>query len=150
MNLEVLPSKAAWYADGVQFTCTQCGNCCAGPPGFVWINDDEISRLAELFGLTPQQAADQFCRDLGGRWSLRERRNLRGEYECILLRTEQDGRRVCGAYSARPSQCRTFPFWSGNLESKAAWDEIARRCPGMNQGRHFSAEEIESLRDANT
>jgi uncharacterized protein len=148
MNLNVLASQPVWYADGLKFTCTQCGNCCAGPPGFVWITTDELNRLAEFFHMTPQKAADEYCRDLGGRWSLRERRNLQGEYECILLRTEQDGRRMCGAYSVRPQQCRTFPFWSGNLESKTAWDATAGRCPGMNQGRHYSPEEIQLIRDA--
>ena len=24
-----------WYAKGLRFTCTQCGNCCSGPPGTV-------------------------------------------------------------------------------------------------------------------
>ena len=25
-----------WYADGLSFECTMCGNCCTGPPGAVW------------------------------------------------------------------------------------------------------------------
>ena len=35
MNLNVLDDPAAepWYADGLAFTCTQCGNCCTGGPG---------------------------------------------------------------------------------------------------------------------
>ena len=40
MKLDVLsplPPPPTWYADGLRFTCTQCGNCCTGQPGFVWI-----------------------------------------------------------------------------------------------------------------
>ena len=49
MKLEVLKDEAAeqpWYAEGLKFTCTQCGNCCTGGPGFVWISREEIRRLA--------------------------------------------------------------------------------------------------------
>ena len=35
-----------WYKDGLQFTCSQCGDCCTGAPGFVWVNGDEIRALA--------------------------------------------------------------------------------------------------------
>src|SRR5262245_18529291 len=24
-----------WYQDGLEFTCTRCGKCCTGEPGFV-------------------------------------------------------------------------------------------------------------------
>jgi hypothetical protein len=44
MKLDVLET---WYADGLQFTCSQCGNCCTGGPGYVWMSKEEIVRLAE-------------------------------------------------------------------------------------------------------
>ena len=30
-----------WYEDGLRFSCSQCGNCCTGPPGAVWFTDNE-------------------------------------------------------------------------------------------------------------
>jgi len=57
-------------------------------------------------------------------------------------------KRVCGIYAVRPLQCRTWPFWDGNLASKDNWDASARRCPGMNRGKPFTQEQIETLRDA--
>ncbi len=39
-------SPAPWYQDGLAFTCTQCGKCCTGDPGFVWVTDEEIAALA--------------------------------------------------------------------------------------------------------
>ena len=31
-----------WYADGLKFSCTGCGNCCTGSAGFTWVSEDEI------------------------------------------------------------------------------------------------------------
>src|SRR4051794_31857587 len=36
-----------WYQEGLQFTCTQCGDCCTGSPGYVWLTDTEATAIAE-------------------------------------------------------------------------------------------------------
>ena len=41
---------APWYKDGLQFTCTQCGDCCTGAPGVVWVTDDELREIADYLG----------------------------------------------------------------------------------------------------
>ena len=174
MKLDVLQSDSdggAWYADGLKFTCSQCGNCCTGGPGFVWISKVEIARLAEFLRLTPREVVEKYCRKVNGQYSLIEFRNARGEYDCVFLKEERierpagsgagagtgkgtdekvvHTRRGCTIYPVRPLQCRTWPFWDGNLASRQAWDRAAGRCHGMNHGhRHFTREQIESLRDA--
>ena len=35
-----------WFKDGLRFKCTQCGDCCTGAPGYVWVNQEEIEALA--------------------------------------------------------------------------------------------------------
>ena len=41
-----------WYAQaGLRFKCSQCGDCCTGAPGFVWVNKEEIAKLAEAAGI---------------------------------------------------------------------------------------------------
>ena len=40
--------EPTWYQDGLAFECTRCGACCTGAPGYVWVNDEEIARLAAL------------------------------------------------------------------------------------------------------
>lgn len=94
MNLRVLSkqseSENPWYADGLEFTCTQCGNCCTGGPGFVWITREEIVRLAEYLKLSPEQVVEQYCRKVDGRFSLTERRTKEGLYDCVFL-TEVSG-----------------------------------------------------------
>ena len=44
--------EGPWYKDGLRFTCTQCGDCCSGGPGFVWLNTDEIRQIAEYKGVS--------------------------------------------------------------------------------------------------
>ena len=158
MNLPVLPTDPAWYSGGLKFTCTQCGNCCTGGPGFVWISKDEIVRLANFLGITPEETVEQYCRKVDGRFSLRERRNKAGTFDCVFL-TQQpavpsDGQTVthtragCGVYPVRPLQCRTWPFWPENLGSREAWDQSAKKCHGMNRGRRFSETQVNAVRDA--
>jgi Fe-S-cluster containining protein len=159
MKLDVLPPRqdAPWYADGLSFTCTCCGNCCTGAPGFVWLSDAEIDRLAGHLRLSRDETLKQYCRKIGQRISLKETRTPQGNYDCIFLQEipakREKGkvtlpRRVCGIYAVRPLQCRTWPFWDGNLASRETWDAAAQRCPGMNEGRRYTQERIEALRDA--
>ena len=167
MKLDVLPTDDAeqpWYAEGLNFTCSQCGNCCTGGPGYVWISREEIVRLAEFLKITPQETVEKYCRKEGGRFSLTEFRNEAGNYDCVFLKEEKvrvpapggaagetvvQTRRRCTVYEVRPLQCRTWPFWPENLWSKKTWDHAAKRCHGMNAGRrHFTLDQIAALRDA--
>lgn len=164
MELKVLQSETnaePWYArTGLRFTCTQCGNCCTGAPGYVWISREEISRLAAHLQISEQEVVKRYCRRVGGKYSLREHRNERGEYDCIFLKEEmttssQNGqeirftRRTCTVYPVRPLQCRTWPFWSEIVQSPERWERAGKRCHGINHGdRVFTREQVEALRDA--
>src|SRR4051794_28412097 len=164
MKLNVIKAKEQpWYAEGLSFSCTCSGNCCTGGPGFVWISDEEVDRLAEHLGLSRAQTLEKYCRTIGRGISLKESRTPQGNYDCVFL-TElapekhkgkrqaevTHRRRVCGIYPVRPLQCRTWPFWDGNLASQDNWNNSAKRCPGMNTGKHYPQEKIEALRDATT
>jgi Fe-S-cluster containining protein len=157
MKLDVLP----WYSEGLTFTCSQCGNCCTGPHGYIYASDEEIRRLAEFLKLTCDEVVEKYCRKVGGKLSFREKRGT-GGWDCIFLEEIESTRRpegadreiactkrVCSIYPVRPLQCRTWPFWDGNLASRENWDTAAERCPGMNHGkRRFTLEQIEALKDA--
>lgn len=126
-----------WYRGGLSFACTGCGNCCSGPAsGFVWLDDEEIQRLAGQLGMTDIDVFERkFVRRVGSRKSLVEY----SDGDCIFL--DPNSRR-CIVYESRPSQCRTWPFWPANLDSPAAWGKAAQSCPGCNQGRLYSLQEI--------
>ena len=159
MKLNVLEHESGptpWYADGLKFTCTQCGNCCTGGPGYVWISPEEITRLADFLKLEPTEVVQKYCRKVGGRLTLKERRTKEGNYDCIFLKERPplpgqiaSAGKACSIYSVRPLQCRTWPFWPENLESPEAWKHAGRRCHGMDNGhRHFALQRIEEIRDA--
>lgn len=166
MKLPVLDKtshEAPWYEEGLKFTCSQCGNCCTGGPGYVWITGGEIALLAEHLKMTSEDVVEQYCRKIDGKFSLKEHRTPAGLYDCVFLKeTKVAGRggsagndavghtiRACTVYPVRPLQCRTWPFWPENLASERAWDHSAKRCHGMNApGRTFSINQIHSIRDA--
>jgi len=37
-------------------------------------------------------------------------------------------------YEARPTQCRTYPFWSNIVDSEESWNRESRECPGIGIG----------------
>ena len=41
---------APWYSEGLTFTCSQCGDCCTGAPGAVWVTDEELVAIAAELG----------------------------------------------------------------------------------------------------
>jgi Fe-S-cluster containining protein len=139
-----------WYADGLRFSCTQCGNCCSGPPGTVWVTAEEGQRIARRLGVDQGTFYERYARPVGKRWSLRERPFGDG-LDCILLdRDRVPGRAVCSVYEDRPRQCRSWPFWPENLRSLRHWERARDRtpCPGMDQGRLYGVEEIRVMRDS--
>ncbi len=137
-----------WYAQGLNFSCTQCGNCCTGGPGYVWISDQEVDRLAEHLKMTRAATIKKFCRTINGRLSLQEERDESGQYPCVFLQADATGKRGCTIYPVRPLQCRTWPFWEGNLSAEKNWKLAGAKCPGLNKGKHYSLPQIHALRDA--
>jgi uncharacterized protein len=157
MNLPVLefPNKTdePWFSQGLRFTCSQCGNCCSGGPGFVWVSDEEIAKLADFLGTTPKQVIRKYCRKVGRQIALKEIKHPKHGHDCIFIKEISAGdsshaKRICSVYEVRPLQCRTWPFWDGNLASPKAWQRAAKTCLGMNRGESFSRGRIERLRDA--
>ncbi len=132
-------TRTPWYRDGLAFRCTQCGDCCSGEPGFVFVNAKEIADLAAFMELDVETFERKFVRRVGRRKSLVEY----PDGDCILLDPET---RRCSVYQARPTQCRTWPFWSGNLKSRRAWQETCEVCPGAGTGEVYSLESIEAIR----
>ena len=126
-----------WYQDGLAFTCTQCGACCTGAPGYVWVDADEVARIAAFRGESLETFGRQFLRQVGDRISLVEHRNG----DCVFWDRRTKG---CTVYEARPVQCRTWPFWPDNIATPEDWEDVVRVCPGSGQGQLFTVEQIEA------
>ncbi len=119
--------EAPWYKDGLRFKCTQCGDCCTGAPGYVWVNKEEITNLAQLVGMGVEHFEAKYVRKIGIRKSLVEFPNG----DCVFFDGES---RKCTVYEARPRQCRTWPFWDSNIRTEAAWKTTCEVCPGSGKG----------------
>jgi uncharacterized protein len=130
-----------WYKDGLKFTCTGCGGCCTGAPGFVWVNKAEIEALAAALRIEVAEFERRYVRKVGIRKSLIEWSNG----DCVFFHSES---RTCEVYEIRPRQCRTWPFWPSNLTSTQSWSDTAERCPGCNRGRLVPLMEIAAQSDA--
>ncbi|MCX5685543.1 MAG: YkgJ family cysteine cluster protein, partial [Planctomycetota bacterium] len=64
-----------WYAEGLRFGCRQCGCCCGGGPGYVWVNEEELAVIAKFFGVSAAEFRGTYVRSLWRGMSLRERAN---------------------------------------------------------------------------
>ncbi len=130
------PSQTApWYAAGLSFECQpDCGGCCTnhGDYEYLYLDERDIGRLARHLGLSVPEF---------------ERRYTAVEDGWVVLRMAApacpflEGKR-CGVYQARPVQCRTFPFWKENLESRASWEHLGEFCPGIGRGEKRSLLQI--------
>lgn len=128
-----------WYADGLAFECTQCGNCCTGTPGYVWVTDDDVRAIAEHLDKPVGEIRLLHTRPARGKVSLTEFPNG----DCTFF---DPATRRCKIYPVRPVQCRTWPFWNSNLATPQAWESMQQACPGAGCGPLVNLEEIESRR----
>jgi Fe-S-cluster containining protein len=78
-------------------------------------------------------------RSIGIRKSLKEFPNG----DCVFF---DDKSRRCQVYTARPRQCRSWPFWDSNLKSPETWRTTCEICPGSGRGHKHTVQHIESLR----
>lgn len=129
-------AKSDWWKSGIQFECQGSGKCCVsrGEYGYVYLTLSDRKKLAKLFQLSTPQFTKKYCEREEGFWKLRDFTDA-----CVFL----DGK-MCGVYEARPTQCKTWPFWPETLVSQKAWNlEVASYCPGVGKGPIRSAEEIQ-------
>lgn len=131
--------KSPWYKDGLRFSCTECGKCCYGFPGYVWLSPQEIIKIATFLQIDEQTFIKKFTKAVFRRLSLKEKGD---NYACIFF---QDGK--CSIYPVRPKQCKTYPFWPEIVENEQTWEEEKKFCEGIDHidGKLISEEEITSL-----
>jgi Fe-S-cluster containining protein len=134
--------REKWYKEGLRFTCTECGSCCTGAPGYVWVSQEEIKIIADRLGREDGWLPPEILRRVGFRYSLSEKSNG----DCFFLQSDGEGRRRCSIYDIRPLQCRTWPFWTSNLKTPRDWAEASENCPGMNNGQTHTYVQIETKR----
>lgn len=131
-----------WWADGVRFQCQGSGQCCVsrGEYGYVFLTKDDRRRMAKELKTSTSAFTRKYCDKLGPAFHLKEEKS---RPECMFLNNNR-----CQVYKARPTQCRTWPWWPETLPAKAWKKELIGQCPGVGKGRLVSAKEIrENLND---
>lgn len=129
--------RPVWWKDGVKFECQQSGRCCVsrGSYGFVYLTPKDRKLLATHLKLSVREFTRTHCSKTDGYTHLKEDPSRR---ECIYFKNGG-----CSVYEARPTQCRTWPFWPENMSPKAWSLEVATYCPGVGKGPVIPRDEIQ-------
>lgn len=126
---------------GVRFECQGSGRCCVsrGEYGFVYLTDPDRKAMAAHLGLSLREFTRDYCGKTDGYYHLSETKS-----ECRFLKNHR-----CEVYEARPTQCRTWPFWPQNMDAKVWTEEVQSYCPGVGKGKWYSPEEIQKIVEEN-
>lgn len=137
LSLSLSPEAAdPFWSDGLRFSCTGCGRCCQ-TEGDVWLDANEFRSLVSSLGLPPEDVLDIYAEDVIAGWvKLKSKDTITaaaavntidqkgilspttaGE-QCVFL--DGEGKK-CTIYTARPVQCRSYPYWPSIVDSEAAW-----------------------------
>ena len=110
---------------GLRFECTGCGDCCR-KPGPVFFPGPELERAAQALELSLREFRRRYrVTRVDGVTAIDP-----GNVPCPFLL--EDGR--CRIYEARPTQCRTFPFWPEVAITERSWRKAAKDCEGIGRG----------------
>jgi Fe-S-cluster containining protein len=132
-----------WIRRGLRFECQpDCGLCCTAETreGSVFLEREDLERLAGFWNLTPRAFAQKYCVDEYGELALA----MQDNGSCHFLEHGE-----CTVYEARPLQCRTYPFLPLDgftpIASPYTWRYEKKFCPGIGKGRLYRKEEIRDI-----
>ena len=112
----------------LRFECQPACTRCCEQQGFVYLTEDDLTRIARFLGLDAREFERRYV------YRTRNLRRLRvpRHQQCSFLR--EGG---CSIHEVKPVQCRLFPFWPelvDGKESKREWKKTAQWCPGIGKG----------------
>lgn len=124
------------YKNGINFKCQGSSNCCVSRNnyGFVYLSNKDLLRFSKFYSITKKKFIDKYCNYTDGFLHLKE---IRKNGECLFL-----NKKKCSVYKARPSQCRTWPFWNENMNAKVWNEDISINCPGIGKGKKIKSDII--------
>lgn len=114
-----------WYQKGLNFQCTQCGKCCTGAPGYVWVTDTEMNAMATFLKVSLADFKRLYTKRSGQKHLLIEKKSQ--NHNCIFYKDQK-----CQIYAVRPLQCQAYPFWKENIHSEKSWEQVTQECEGIN------------------
>lgn len=121
----------------MNFECQESceGKCCKtgwGGAGFVFLTKSDRANLQLLIGTKIRQhvkfgsfTSTRFTLNQTDQWYIELK-----DGKCPFL---EQGK--CSVYSARPTQCRTFPYWPEVVLHPSIKEKFKEVCPGIDQGQ---------------
>jgi hypothetical protein len=137
--MKKLYNRSYFFDQGLRFECKRCGVCCTGDPGIIYVDKNEVARIAEYISVRASRFIEKYLFPVRTGYSIGEHADGR----CLFYK---DG---CSIHPVRPSQCKTFPFWFENLRSSKKWRKMARECSGIGCGPLYSKEQILEIVQSN-
>ena len=121
----------------IHFKCQGSANCCVsrGIYGYVYLSKKDITRLSNYKEFNVKNFIRLYCDKTDGFIHFKEKKK---NGDCQFLANKK-----CSIYKARPTQCRTWPFWKENMNAKTWDNKIAKFCPGISKGGIIKKIEIE-------
>ena len=158
-----LNNRSYFFDKGIRFECRQCGACCTGSPGTIYVDKSEVSAIAKFLKIPVVNLKEKYLYPFKNSYSIREHSERQGpqpngatapvsknnfcKKNTILQVCSTDGRCFfyedgCRIYPVRPGQCSSYPFWFINLRSEKKWHSVSEECRGIGQGRLYSKKKI--------
>lgn len=104
----------------------------------MFVNESEATALAEVIKVSKFDFYQKFTEERttpdGFTTSLKSKENKK---ECIFLSGNK-----CSVYEARPSGCRTYPFWPQILIGESEWKVESKRCEGISMESSISVPHV--------
>lgn len=132
LTMEKPYTKTYFFDQGIHFECQRCGACCTGDPGIVYVDTDEVKRIAEYLREEISSFIHKHLYPIRSGYSIKEYSDGR----CFFYKNG------CMIYPVRPHQCKTYPFWFENLRSNKKWKRVIKECPGIGCGPLYPVEKI--------
>ena len=126
------------FKKGINFKCQGSSNCCVsrGSYGYVYLSKKDLINIAKYLNVSINLFKKKYCEYSDGYLHLKEI-NINGN--CQFLENKK-----CSIYTARPIQCRTWPFWKENMNFKKWNKEIINFCPGIGKGAIINFSKIKN------
>ena len=127
-----MKKKRYFFSSGIHFECQQCGFCCTGSSGTIFVSSEEIKEIAKFLKIAEKDFIENYLYPFRNSYSIKEKENG----DCLFYE------KGCKIYPVRPGQCRTYPFWIKNLRNEKNWELTKKECPGIGKGKLYTEEEI--------
>ena len=110
------------------FECLTCGECCYGEGG-IYVGEEEVKRISDFLGVSPEIFVSRFCEKRHGR---------------LYIRTGQDGfclyydkEKSCLIHPVKPEICMLWPYYPAIVNDEETWEMTKNACRCINRDCPF-------------